>query len=156
MTMLHWRDGSTASRAPYEGGDVSRAAIWSLAAEEWRQAGQPARALESLQRAVEDGGEVSVDPGGRDRRHPVRARSARRGARGDQDDPRRGRRSPPPRSPSPRPWSPRVTCAAHEWATQGALASVAGSGEHTALLRARYRIRVDLGFPEDELDALLS
>ena len=38
---------------------------------------------------------------------------------------------------------------------QGAHEAVEGSGEHIALLRTRYRIRVDLGLPEDELDALL-
>jgi hypothetical protein len=28
--------------------------------------------------------------------------------------------------------------------------------EHLSMLRTRYRIRVDLGLPEDELDALIS
>ncbi|MCG5215188.1 tetratricopeptide repeat protein [Streptosporangium soli] len=141
----------------YEGGDVSRAAIWSLAAEEWRQAGQPARALESLQRAVEDGGEVSVDPRAGiadtlfELDRPDEAREVIKTIHGEGDV-----------APATSLTIAETLVAygdlraAHEWATQGALASVAGSGEHTALLRARYRIRVDLGFPEDELDALLS
>ena len=44
---------------------------------------------------------------------------------------------------------------AHEWATDGVLASDGAGGTRDALLRTRYRIRVDLGLPEDDLDALL-
>ena len=36
------------------------------------------------------------------------------------------------------------------------LASDEDDPEHVAVLRTRYRIRVDLGLPEDELDALVS
>ncbi|MDF5754904.1 hypothetical protein [Spongiactinospora sp. TRM90649] len=141
----------------YESGDVSRAAILVLAAEEWRQAGQPARALECFQRAVEDGGEVSVDPRAGiadtlfELDRPAEAHEMIAAIRAE------GEATP-------------ATClniaetltaygelrAAHEWATEGALASPDGTGERTALLRARYRIRVDLGLPEDELDALIS
>ena len=46
----------------YDSGEVSRAAILALAAEEWRQAGQPATALDRYQQALDDGGEVAVDP----------------------------------------------------------------------------------------------
>ncbi|WP_345394244.1 tetratricopeptide repeat protein [Nonomuraea salmonea] len=45
----------------YSSGDVSRASILVLAAEEWRAAGQPARAMECFQRAVEDGGDAGFD-----------------------------------------------------------------------------------------------
>ncbi|MER5622972.1 hypothetical protein [Streptosporangium sp. NPDC002544] len=140
----------------YASGDMSRAAILVLAAEEWRQAGQPARALDCFQRAVDDGGEVSVDPRAGiadtlfELEQPDEAREviAAIHAVGE------------------------VTAAtaltvaetlvaygdlgeAHRWATEGAHRAVEGGGEHIALLRTRYRIRVDLGLPEDELDALL-
>ncbi|MGW4421794.1 hypothetical protein [Streptosporangium sp. NPDC004631] len=140
----------------YVSGDISRAAILVLAAEEWRQAGQPAYALDCLQRALNDGGEVAVDPRAGiadtlfELERPDEARQVIQtiGTGGS------------------------VTSAtaltvtetlvaygdlrqAHLWATEGARRAVKDSGEHTALLRARYRIRVDLGLPEDELDALL-
>jgi hypothetical protein len=141
----------------YDSGDVSRAAILSLAAEEWRQAGQPTRALESLQRAVEDGGEVSIDPRAGiadtlfELDRPDEAREVIKAIHAE------GAATPG----TSLTIAETLTAygdlpAAHEWATRGALASEAGSGEHTALLRARYRIRVDLGLPEDELDALIS
>ncbi|MEV8636084.1 hypothetical protein AB0395_30965 [Streptosporangium sp. NPDC051023] len=140
----------------YVSGDISRAAILVLAAEEWRQAGQPAHALDCFQRAVDDGGEVSVDPRAGiadtlfELEQPDEARQVIEAIRTDDE----------------------VTAAtaltvaetlvaygdlrqAHLWATEGAHRAVRDSGEHTALLRARYRIRVDLGLPEDELDALL-
>ncbi|RBQ21683.1 hypothetical protein DP939_02990 [Spongiactinospora rosea] len=143
--------------ASYVSGDVSRAAILVLAAEEWRQAGQPARALECFQRAMEDGGEVSVDP-----------RAGIADTLFELDRPAEGKemieaiRAEGGVTPA--------TClnitetliaydelrAAHDWATEGALASPEGTGERSALLRARYRIRVDLGLPEDELDALVT
>ncbi|GII63132.1 hypothetical protein Skr01_32170 [Sphaerisporangium krabiense] len=139
----------------YGSGDVSRAAILVLAAEEWRQAGQPARALECFQRALEDGGEVSVDP---------RAGIADTLFELDRPDEARelvdsikaeGRVDP-------------MTAlhvaetllaygdltGAHDWATEGVLAGGARD-TRDALLRTRYRIRVDLGLPEDDLDALL-
>lgn len=142
----------------YGSGDVSRAAILVLAAEEWRQAGQPARALECFQRALEDGGEVGVDP---------RAGIADTLFELDRPDEARelvdsikaeGRVDP-------------MTAlhvaetllaygdlnGAHDWATEGVLAGGAHDAHDTrdALLRTRYRIRVDLGLPEDDLDALL-
>lgn len=141
----------------YVSGDVSRAAILVLAAEEWRQAGRPDRALEYFERAVQDGGEVSVDPRAGiadtlfELGRPAEARQVIEAIRAE------GRVSP----------ATALTItetlvaygdlhAAHGWATEGALASPAGTGEHAALLRTRYRIRVDLGLPEDELDAQLS
>ncbi|MEV6983762.1 tetratricopeptide repeat protein [Sphaerisporangium sp. NPDC051017] len=147
----------------YRSGDVSRAAILVLSAEEWRQAGQPARALECFQRALEDGGEVSVDPRAGiadtlfELDRPDEARELVESIKAD------GRVDP-------------MTAlyvaetllaygdltAAHEWATDGVLAGDGGCGPREAtlrtrdaLLRTRYRIRVDLGLPEDDLDALL-
>ncbi len=140
----------------YESGEMSRAAILVLAAEEWRQAGQPATALERYRSALDDGGEVPVDPraGIADTLFELGRAEEARGviaairaagcgpataltvaetlvAYGDLD-------------------------AAHEWATYGIRAcDNAGSSIRDSLLRTRYRIRVDLGLPEDDLDALL-
>lgn len=137
-------------------GDISRAEILMIAAEEWRQAGQPARALDCLQRAVDDGGEVSIDP---------RAEIADTLFELEQAD--EGRevieaiRADGGVTPATALTVAETLVAygdlreAHRWATEGAQGAARGSGEHTALLRTRYRIRVDLGLPEDELDALL-
>ncbi len=140
----------------YESGEMSRAAILVLAAEEWRQAGQPATALDRYQSALEDGGEVPVDPRAGiadtlfELDRPEEARALIAAVRsGD--------------------WNPSTALtvaetlvaygdldAAHEWATDGIRACGAtGSGIRDSLLRTRYRIRVDLGLPEDDLDALL-
>ncbi|WP_204050365.1 tetratricopeptide repeat protein [Microbispora siamensis] len=140
----------------YESGEMSRAAILVLAAEEWRQAGQPATALDRYQSALEDGGEVPVDPRAGiadtlfELDRPEEARAVIAAVRaGD--------------------WNPATALtvaetlvaygdldAAHEWATEGIRACGATvSGIRDSLLRTRYRIRVDLGLPEDDLDALL-
>ncbi|MER6944063.1 tetratricopeptide repeat protein [Nonomuraea sp. NPDC000554] len=154
--------GSLASRLydvalGYSSGDVSRASILVLAAEEWRAAGQPARALECFQRAVEDGGESGTDPRAGiadtlfELDRPAEAREVIETLRAEGG----------------------VTTATahmiaetlvaygdlqggHEWATQAVLACDEDDPEHLALLRTRYRIRVDLGLPEDDLDALVS
>ncbi|MFJ2028354.1 hypothetical protein [Streptosporangium sp. NPDC087985] len=140
----------------YVSGDISRAAILVLAAEEWRQSGQPAHALDCFQRAVDDGGEVSVDPRAGiadtlfELEKPDDGREVIEAIRAD------GGVTP----------ATALTLAetlvaygdlreAHYWATEGAQGAVKGGWEHTALLRTRYRIRVDLGLPEDELDAQL-
>lgn len=140
----------------YESGEMSRAAILMLAAEEWRQAGQPAAALDRYQGAIEDGGEVPVDPRAGiadtlfELDRPDEARALIAAIRtGD--------------------WNPATALtiaetlvaygdaeAAHDWATEGTRAcGPTGSGIRDSLLRTRYRIRVDLGLPEDDLDALL-
>ncbi len=140
----------------YESGEVSRAAIFLLAAEEWRQAGQPAMALDRFQRALDDGGDVSVDPraGMADTLfeldRPDEAREIIEAIRGE---------------PSVDPLtslSVAETLVAYgdlhgalEWATKGVRSCTEGGGVRDTLLRTRYRIRVDLGLPEDDLDALL-
>jgi predicted Zn-dependent protease len=142
--------------AGYDSGEVSRAYLLVLAGEEWRQVGQAATALDRFQQALDDGGEVSVDPRTgiadtlfeldrpEEAREVIRAIRAAGGndpatflsvaetlmAYGDLDG-------------------------AHEWATDGVRASGAAGDTRQALLRTRYRIRVDLGLPEDDLDALL-
>ncbi|MBA2891318.1 hypothetical protein ACIBH1_25790 [Nonomuraea sp. NPDC050663] len=141
----------------YNSGDVSRAAILVLAAEEWRAAGQPARALDCYQRAVDDGGEAGIDPRAGiadtlfELERPGEAREviATLQAEGEVN--------------AVTAHSIAETLAAygdlttgHEWATQAVLACDDDDPEHVAMLRTRYRIRLDLGLPEDELDALIS
>ncbi|MBG0820286.1 hypothetical protein HS048_06000 [Planomonospora sp. ID91781] len=139
----------------YVSGDISRAAVLVLAAEEWRQAGKPVRALRCFQLAVDEGGDAGADPRAGiadtlfELEQPDEARKVI-------EEIRTGGVSP----------ATALTVAetlaaygepqeAHAWATWGLGDAVPGGAEHAALLRVRYRIRVDLGLPEDELDALL-
>ncbi|MFC4589044.1 tetratricopeptide repeat protein [Sphaerisporangium corydalis] len=162
QALLHDDHGALAGRLDdlargYASGEVSRAAILVLAAEEWRQAGQPARALECFQRALDDGGEVSIDPRAGiadtlfELDRPAEARELVDSIKAD------GRVDP---GTALHVAETLVAygdlSGAHEWATEGVLTSEgAGGGTRDALLRTRYRIRVDLGLPEDDLDALL-
>jgi tetratricopeptide (TPR) repeat protein len=141
----------------YSSGDVSRASILVQAAEEWRAAGQPARALECFQRALEDGGETSIDPraGIADTlfeldRHDE-AREVIEAIRRDGD------------VSAATAHSIAETLVAygdlqggHEWVTQALLTCDNDDPERVSMLRTRYRIRLDLGLPEDEIDALVS
>ncbi|WP_239129029.1 hypothetical protein [Sinosporangium siamense] len=141
----------------YDSGEVSRAAILMLAAEEWRQAGQAVRALTSFQSAIEDGGEVAVDPraGIADTLFELdRADEARELIEVIRCDD--GVNTATVLTVAETLVAYGDLPAAHEWATRGALSGQKGTGEHSALLRTRYRIRVDLGLPEDELDELIS
>ncbi|MGI5485251.1 hypothetical protein [Microtetraspora malaysiensis] len=139
----------------YESGEMSRAAIVVMAAEEWRQAGQPEVALDRFREAARDGGEVLVDPrsGIADTLFELdRLDEAREVIAEIRDS----------------VWNPATALTvaetlvaygdlegAHEWATEGAAACPPGTTVREALLRTRYRIRVDLGLPEDDLDASL-
>ncbi|MFI6293812.1 tetratricopeptide repeat protein [Nonomuraea sp. NPDC050790] len=141
----------------YSEGDVSRASILVLAAEEWRAAGQPARAMDCFQRALEDGGEASIDPRAGiadtlfELERPDEAREIIEALRAEPDiQPATAHNIA-------------ETLVAYgdlrgglEWATQAVLSCDQDDPEHVALLRTRYRIRVDLGLPEDDLDALVS
>ncbi len=141
----------------YSTGDVSRASILVQAAEEWRAAGQPARALECFQRALEDGGESSIDP---------RAGIADTLFELDRDDEARQvietiRAEGEVSAATAHNIAETLVAygdlrAGHEWVTQAVLSCDKDDPEHLAMLRTRYRIRVDLGLPEDELDALIS
>jgi hypothetical protein len=141
----------------YSSGDVSRASILVLAAEEWRAAGQPARAMECFQRAMEDGGESSIDPRAGiadtlfELDRPDEAREVIETLRAE------GRAT----TATAHTIAETLVAygdlrAGHEWATQAVLACDENDPEQVALLRTRYRIRVDLGLPEDDLDALVS
>lgn len=141
----------------YSTGDVSRASILVQAAEEWRAAGQPARALECFQRALEDGGEVSIDP---------RAGIADTLFELDRHDEARevieAIRAEGGVSPATAHSIAETLVAygdleaGHAWVTQALTDCDRDDPERPAMLRTRYRIRVDLGLPEDELDALVS
>jgi hypothetical protein len=141
----------------YSEGEVSKAAILVLAAEEWRAAGHPVLALDCYQRAVEDGGESGVDP---------RAGIADTFFELDRPDEARELiaelRAEPALTPATA-HNVAETLVAYgdlrgglDWVTRAVLTCERDDPEHVALLRTRYRIRVDLGLPEDELDALVS
>ncbi|MEZ0071614.1 putative negative regulator of RcsB-dependent stress response [Planotetraspora sp. GP83] len=139
----------------YESGEVSRAAILVLAAEEWRQAGQPATALDRFQSALDDGGEVLVDPRSGiadtlfELDRPDEARDVIAAVRAD------GWNAATALTVAETLAAYGDLDGAHEWATEGVRACVPGTALREALLRTRYRIRIDLGLPEDDLDALL-
>ncbi|MEV0582946.1 tetratricopeptide repeat protein [Nonomuraea sp. NPDC050310] len=141
----------------YTSGDVSRAAILVLAAEEWRAAGQPARALDCYQRAADDGGDPGIDPRAGiadtlfelDRPDEARQLIAALSAEGEVD-------ATTAHSIAETLVAYGDLATGHEWATQAVLACASDDPEHVAMLRTRYRIRLDLGLPEDDLDALIS
>ncbi|WP_308250556.1 tetratricopeptide repeat protein [Nonomuraea rhizosphaerae] len=141
----------------YSSGDISRASILVLAAEEWRAAGQPARAMECFQRAVEDGGESSIDPRAGiadtlfELDRPDEAREVIETMRAEG-----GITTATAHTIAETLVAYGDLPAGHEWATQAVLACDKDDPEQVALLRTRYRIRVDLGLPEDDLDALVS
>ncbi|GAA3126932.1 hypothetical protein GCM10010466_17230 [Planomonospora alba] len=140
----------------YVSGDLSRAAVLVLAAEEWRQAGRPARALHCFQRAADDGGEAGADP-----RAGVADTLFELGRPDEARQVIEAIESGGAVSPATALSIAETLVAygdprqAHAWATRGIGDAEPGGAEHAALLRVRYRIRVDLGLPEDDLDGLL-
>jgi tetratricopeptide (TPR) repeat protein len=154
-------------------GGVSRAKVLVRAGEQWQHAGEHAKAAELYRKAIEDGGEVYGDP---------RAYLADALFELGRDDEARelieAIRADAPRDPEVHRCVAEMLYAhgdlagAHEWATAGADVVLAirdrgetagASGDDVlsaedsleALLRLRYRARVDLGQPEDEYDAML-
>lgn len=149
-------------------GGVSRAKILLRAGEQWQHAGEYAEAAACYRSAIEDGGEVYGD-----------ARAYLADVLFELDRPEEARElvaqilSDAPRDPEVYRTVAEVLYAqgdvagAHEWATAGAdvvLAERKSSGATVvrdtedsleALLRLRYRSRVDLGRPEDHYDTLL-
>ncbi|MBW8481986.1 tetratricopeptide repeat protein [Actinomadura sp. PM05-2] len=162
-------------------GGVSRANVLLRAGEQWQHAGDHRRAADYYRRAVQDGGETYGDPRAYladalfELKEADEARALVAQIRADAP------RDPEVyRAVAEVLYAQGDAAGAHEWATSGAdviLAlrdravgtGVGGPGEGApdpdelalaedsleALLRLRYRARVDLGRGEDDYDALL-
>jgi len=140
-------------------GGMSRAEAHMRAGEQWLQADDPAEAVEQFQKAIADGGPTFDNP----RVSLARAMFAV-GRTEDADALLREVRESDART------KPRTSDlvaellteqgdleGALDWATAGVDACLAGEDrdELQLLLRLRYRLRVDLGLPEDDYDKLL-
>ncbi|MFC5180549.1 tetratricopeptide repeat protein [Actinomadura harenae] len=162
-------------------GGVSRANVLLRAGEQWQHAGEHDRAAQFYRRAVEDGGETYGDPRAYladalfELGHVAEARALVRDIRSDEP------RDPEVyRAVSETLYAHGDVLGAHEWSTTGvdvvlalrdraAGRRPAGPGGEAvdvddaalaedsleALLRLRYRARMDLGRPEDDYDAML-
>ena len=140
-------------------GGMSRAEAHMRAGEQWLLADDPAEAVEQFQKAIADGGPTFDNP----RVSLARAMFAL-GRTEDADALLREVRESDART------KPRTSDlvaellteqgdleGALDWATAGVDACLAGEDqdELQLLLRLRYRLRVDLGMPEDDYDKLL-
>ncbi len=137
---------------------ISRAEAHLRAGEQWLLADEPAAAADEFRQAIADAGPTLDDP-----RVPLARALFALGRRGDADSLIGELKDSEVRSPR--------TCdlmaellteqgdlaGALDWATAGVKACLLGEDrdELQLLLRLRYRIRVDLGLPEDEYDKLL-
>jgi tetratricopeptide (TPR) repeat protein len=164
-------------------GGVSRAKVLLRAGEQWQHAGEHGKAAELYRQAIEDGGEVYGDPRAYladalfELARDNEARELIEAIRGDAP------RDPEVhRCVAEMLYEHGDFTGAHEWATAGAdvVLSIQDRGDTgrqdkdkdedkdgdedtalsaedslEALLRLRYRARVDLGQPEDEYDAML-
>ena len=141
-------------------GSMSRAEAHMRAGEQWMLADEPKDAVDQFKKAIADGGKTFDDP----RVSLARAMFAL-GRNADADALLREVRESDART------LPR-TCdlvaellaeqgdlpGALDWATAGGEASLSSGedrNELQLLLRLRYRLRVDLGMPEDDYDKLL-
>jgi len=138
---------------------MSRAEAYMRAGEQWMLADDPEAAVEQFHKAIADGGDTFDDP-----KVPL-ARAMFALGRADEAD--RLLRELREAGAKTRP----RTCdevaellteqgdlqAALEWATAGVESCLSGDDrdELQLLLRLRYRLRIDLGLPEDEYDKLL-
>ena len=140
-------------------GGMSRAEAHMRAGEQWLLADDPTEAVEQFQKAIADGGPTFDEP-----RVPLARAMFALDRTEDADALLRELRESDART------KPR-TCdlvaellteqgdlqAALDWATAGVDACLRGDDrdELQLLLRLRYRLRVDLGMPEDDYDKLL-
>jgi hypothetical protein len=141
---------------------MSRAEAHMRAGEQWLLADDPAAALEEFRLAIADGGPTSDDP-----RVPLARAMFALGRAAEADALLRELRESGGRALP-------LTCdlvaellteqgdlpGALDWATAGVEACLHGDepkdrDELRLLLRLRYRIRVDLGMPEDDYDKML-
>jgi tetratricopeptide (TPR) repeat protein len=140
-------------------GGMSRAEAHMRAGEQWLLADDPAEAVEQFEKAITDGGPTFDDP----RVSLARAMFAL-GRNDDADNLLREVRESDART-LPRACDLVAELlteqgdleGALDWATAGVDACLAGEDrdELQLLLRLRYRLRVDLGMPEDDYDKLL-
>jgi tetratricopeptide (TPR) repeat protein len=140
-------------------GGMSRAEAHMRAGEQWLLADDPAEAVEQFEKAIAEGGPTFDEP-----RVPLARAMFALGRNDDADTLLREVRESGART------LPR-TCdlvaellteqgdleGALDWATAGVDACMRGDDrdELQLLLRLRYRLRVDLGLPEDDYDKLL-
>ncbi len=146
-------------------GSMSRAEAHMRAGEQWLLADDPVEAVEQFQKAIADAGPTFDEP-----RVPLARALFALGRTADADALLRELRESDART------VPR-TCdlvaelrteqgdlaGALDWATAGVQACLAGAcsgstgdrNELQLLLRLRYRLRVDLGLPEDDYDKML-
>ena len=140
-------------------GGMSRAEAHMRAGEQWLLADEPTEAVEQFQKAIADAGPTFDDP-----RVPLARAMFTLGRNADAETLLREVRESGART------MPR-TCdlvaellteqgdleGALDWATAGVDACMSGDDrdELQLLLRLRYRLRVDLGLPEDDYDKLL-
>jgi hypothetical protein len=140
-------------------GEMSRAEAHTRAGEQWLLADDPEEAVKEFRLAIADAGPTSDDP-----RVPLARAMFALGRSADAEALLRELRESGARS------LPR-TCdlvaellteqgdlaGALDWATAGVDACMAGDDrdELQLLLRLRYRLRVDLGMPEDDYDKML-
>jgi tetratricopeptide (TPR) repeat protein len=141
-------------------GGMSRAEAHMRAGEQWLLADDPAEAVEQFEKAIAEGGPTFDEP-----RVPLARAMFALGRNDDADALLREVRESGART------LPR-TCdlvaellteqgdleGALDWATAGVDASLTSGEEGNELqllLRLRYRLRVDLGLPEDDYDKLL-
>jgi hypothetical protein len=140
-------------------GSMSRAEAHARAGEQWLLADDPTAAVEQFQKAIADGGPTFDEP-----RVPLARAMFALDRSEDAEALLRELRESDARSMA-------RTCdlvaellteqgdleGALDWATAGVDACLAGEDrdELQLLLRLRYRLRVDLGMPEDDYDKLL-
>ena len=140
-------------------GGMSRAEAHMRAGEQWLLADEPTEAVEQFQKAIADAGPTFDDP-----RVPLARAMFALGRTEDADALLRELRESDARTKA-------RTCdlvaellteqgdlaGALDWTTAGVDACLSGDDrdELQLLLRLRYRLRVDLGLPEDDYDKLL-
>ena len=155
----HVRAAAQMSELAQQADPGLRAEFHLRAGEQWLSADDPQRAADEFSAAIQDGGATFADP----RVHLVRALLDL--DREPEANELLGELTAKRDAVTPR------TCdllaelfteqgdleGAHEWATTGVERCIerADDAELQLLLRLRYRLRVDLGLPEDDYDRML-
>jgi hypothetical protein len=143
---------------------MPRAEAFLRAGEQWLLADMPAAAVIDFRRALALGGPVFADP-----RVPLARALSQLGRQSEAQALITRLKADGPRDPQTCDLAAELLVdmgdlgAALDWATAGVELCLAGRPDGAAaeepelrlLLRLRYRIRIDLGLPEDDYDALL-